>query len=54
MAQTKTNIAKKINRFAVENLECARSILANQGRYGGEHSIMVQWAKLVIARAAAK
>lgn len=52
MARTKSDTAEKISRYEESNLECARAILADQGRYGGEHSLMVQWAKLVMARAA--
>ena len=48
----KKNIASQIDRYAANNLNCARMILADQGRYGGDQSLMVQWAKLVMSRAA--
>lgn len=50
MARAKTDIAEKISRYEASNLESARVILADHGRYGGEHSLMVIWAKLVMSR----
>ncbi len=46
-------MAKKrqsVEKFDATNLDCARSILADPARYGGEESGMVRWARLVVQR----
>lgn len=48
MRGRKDNIAEKIHRYEAANLACARMILENEGRFGGEGSLMVKWAKAVI------
>jgi hypothetical protein len=50
MPRQKTDIGAKIRKYDTQNLECARIFLSDQGRYGGERSLMVTWAKLVIER----
>lgn len=37
----------KRNKYERDNLACARLILADVERYGGELSLMVQWARIV-------
>jgi len=39
------------DRYRGTNLELARQILRNTGAHGGEEAGLVQWARLVIARA---
>ena len=44
---------KKLQRadeYTRKNLECAEIILADAQRYGGEESLMVQWARLVLEK----
>lgn len=50
MAGKDQNIEEKIRRYETNNLACARIILSDEGRYGGEGSLMIQWAKSVIDR----
>jgi len=38
--------------FEAGNQECARIILREVQRYGGEESLMVRWARLVLSRSA--
>jgi hypothetical protein len=47
---TKANIREWIYRYDQANLECADLILADPGGYGGDGSLMVVWARLVIDR----
>jgi hypothetical protein len=39
----------KIDRYREQNLEAAEIILADAIRYGGEGSLMVRWARSVVA-----
>lgn len=43
-------LIQRARRFQAENLDSARRILADPGRYGGEGSGLHQWAALVVAR----
>jgi hypothetical protein len=50
MPKTKINILERTRRFDAANLRCARDIMAAQGRYGGDGSLMVEWARTIIQR----
>jgi hypothetical protein len=43
-----TSKQKQIDRYRAVNQEAAEIILADAVRYGGEESLMVRWARLVL------
>lgn len=50
MTHKSVALTEKIHRYEMNNLACARIILADQGRYGGDQSLMVIWAWAVIRK----
>jgi hypothetical protein len=40
---------KQIDRYRADNIVAAEIILADAVRYGGEDSLMVRWARLLVA-----
>jgi hypothetical protein len=49
---SKTN--QQVDRYRVGNGQAAEIILANAVRYGGEASLMVRWARTVVADSAGR
>jgi hypothetical protein len=39
----------EVDRYRAGNIQAAEIILADAMRYGGDESLMVRWAKLVVA-----
>lgn len=46
----KTRRQKLADIYAEQNRACAAIILANSSKYGGDGSLMVEWAKAVLQR----
>ena len=46
-----TACAQRIARWSADNRTAAAIILANPQRYGGEGSLMVRWARAILAGA---
>lgn len=51
---TKQTVSRARAGYQKANEEAARIILASEARYGGPDSLMVQWARVVIEKAAPK
>lgn len=49
MALTKAQ-RKRIEGYERDNRECAAIILADAGKYGGEGSCAIEWARLVLSK----
>ena len=46
----KKSVRAKIREYDAANLACARIIWGERERYGGDGSLMVEWARVIIGK----